>query len=163
MFYLNLKPGHEKERAVRFFKSFSVDSMQKGKQILYDISKDQPYASLNDFLIAAGEEPVKGGEYWGWKNLYWELLSNKHGVAAIYNQKTKGISFIFRLPPIEDIHEEVEKEIEMFKKEREELEKSQKQSEEMKRILRELSYAPPPTTCFQPCPLSCMYPPGGNG
>lgn len=158
-----LKPGHEKEWAIQFFKSFRVDSMQKGKQILYDISKDQPYTSLNMFLLAAGESPTANGGYWGWKNLYWELLSNKYGVVAVYNQKTKKTKFVFRLPPIEDIHEEVEKEIERLKKEREKLEKSQKQSEEMKRILRELSYAPPQTNCFQPCPFACTYPPGGHG
>lgn len=166
MFYLNLKPGHEKERAVRFFKSFSVDSMQKGKQILYDISKDQPYTSLNNFLIAAGEEPVKGGEYWGWKNLYWELISNKYGVAAIYNQKTKGTSFVFRLPPIEDIHEEVEREIARLKKERDKLDaqgSQRKQQEDIVREMRGVAYTMPSPSCFRPVFPPCyMYEPGGG-
>lgn len=155
-----LKPGHEKEWAVQFFKSFSVDSMQKGKLILYNISKDRPYTTLNDFLVAAGKEFVGGGGYWGWKNLYWELLSNKYGVVAVYNQKTKKTKFIFRLPPIEDIHEEVEKEVERLKKEQEKLKKIQEQNEQIVRIMRESAYIPPPPDCFQPiCPPFCgCYP-----
>lgn len=109
--YLNLRPGHEKECAVRFFKAFSVGSMDRGKRILLGISKDQPYTTLNAFLLAAGENTVDGGECWGWKNLYWELLSNKYGITAIHDQKTKKTKFVFRLPPIEDIREEVEREI----------------------------------------------------
>lgn len=163
MLYLNLRPGHEEERAVQFFKSFSVDSMQKGKQILYDISKDQPYTSLNMFLLAAGEPSTSDGGYWGWKNLYWELLSNKYGVVAVHDQKTKKTKFVFRLPPIEDIHEEVGKELERLKKEREYLEKSQKQQKEFSRILRELSYFSPPPNCFQPVYPPCtMYGSGGQ-
>lgn len=145
-----LKPGHEREWAVQFFKSFSVDSMQKGKQILYNISKDQPYTTLNDFLRAAGKEFVSGGGVWGWKNLYWELLSNKYGVVAIYNQKTKKTKFVFRLPPIEDIHEEIEREIERLKEEQEKIELQQKQTEEITRVIREITYTPPPPFCFQP-------------
>lgn len=158
-----IKPGHEKEWAVHFFKSFSVDSMQKGKEILYTISKDKPYTSLNEFLIAAGKEVAEGGKYWGWKNLYWELLSNKYGVVALYNQKTKKTKFIFRLPPVEDIHEEIDKKIERLKEEREKIEKSQKQNEEFTRIIREISYIPPQPYCFQPCSFNCMYKPGGRG
>lgn len=159
--------GHEKEWAVQFFKSFSVDSMQKGKQILYDISKNQPYTSLNMFLLGAGQEIAEGGEYWGWKNLYWELLSNKYGVVALYNQKTKNTKFVFRLPPIEDIHEEVEREIARLKKERDKLdaqESQRKQQEDIVRAMRDIAYTMPPPSCFRPVfPPCCMYEPGGRG
>lgn len=137
----SLKPGHEKERAAQFFKSYSVDSMYKGKLILYNISF-APFTSLNAFLIAAGETPVDEGGYWGWKNLYWELLSNKYGVAAIYDQKTKKTKFIFRLPPVEDIHEEVEEEINRLEQEKKNIEAKQKQQEEITKMMKDITYIP---------------------
>lgn len=115
MNYITLKPGKEKEQAARLFKTLTIGSMQEGKQILFDISKNQPYTTMNQFLIALGKDFVEGGQYWGWKNLYWELLSNKYGVAAIHDQKLKKTKFVFRLPPIEDVREEVNKEIERLK------------------------------------------------
>lgn len=162
-----IKPGHEKEWAIQFFKSFSVDSMQKGKQILYDISKNAPYTSLNMLLLVAGQEIAEGGEYVGWKNLYWELLSNKYGVVALYNQKTKKTKFVFRLPPIEDISNEVNREKERLKKEREKLELHQKQQtyqESIINAMRDIAYTPPPPSCFQPVFPPCrMYEPGRRG
>lgn len=137
-----LKPGHEKEWAVRFFKSFSVDSMYRGKQILYNISNGQPYTSLNAFLLAAGKEIVEGGQHWGWKHLSWELLSNKYGVAAVYDRKTKKTKFIFRLPPIEDICKEIDEEDKRLAQEMKTLEEAQKQSDELTEMRKGILYIP---------------------
>lgn len=155
-----LKPGHEKEWAVQFFKSFSVDSMQRGKQILFNISNGQPYTSLNAFLLDAGKELVGGGGYWGWKNLSWELLSNKYGVAAVYDRKTKKTKFVFRLPPIEDIREEINNEVERLKKEAERIDNEQRQQEEFTRMMLDIAHTLPRPYCFQPaypCPHCTVY------
>lgn len=112
---LVLEKGREVQSASRFFKNLRIESMQEGKRILRYVLQNGPVVTLTQLLVATGYKEIENGNHWGWSNLRDDLLSNKYGVAALYNQRHHRTEFTLRLPPIEDLTPVIEQQVEEMK------------------------------------------------
>lgn len=61
--------------------------------------------TINQFLqlLPEPKDPISYGDEWGWSNLYWDILSNKYGAAALRDERAKKTTFTLRLPPVEKL------------------------------------------------------------
>lgn len=147
---LTLEQGREVQSASQFFKRLRVESMQEGKRILRHILKDGALVTVNQVLAATGQKEIEDGNHWGWSNLSDDLLSNKYGVAALYDQRRHKTEFTLRLPPIEDLTPAIEQKVEKMKAHLKTLE----QQETVKNMFSYVSF--PPMGHWGTCPPPCL-------
>ena len=103
-----LNDDQKKKIMTDIIKSLRFESMVDAKDRLYWLihhSEIENQVSFNTLMHLVKHERLSYGNDWGWKNLRWDILSNKYGAAVIYNQKTKRTEFVLHLPPVKKIEE----------------------------------------------------------
>lgn len=70
------------------------------KCMTYNCSQVSDFVPFNYLMCCIGLKAVEYGSHWGWRNLGWDILSNKYGAAASYNPKTKKTIIKIFMPPL---------------------------------------------------------------
>lgn len=94
-------------KMTEILKKIKFDDMSTAKYALYWIRRHcnaDGFVTFNTLMSTIGHEGIKHGEDFGWRDLDFELLSNKYGAAAIRDYKNKKTNFVLRLPPVQKLY-----------------------------------------------------------
>lgn len=98
-----LSDDQQRKALTDILKSLRFDSMAEGKYALKWLlhhNELDGHVAFNTLMQQLNRDKTSYGWDWGWKNLDWDILSNKYGVAALCDERKKQTHFMLRLPPV---------------------------------------------------------------
>lgn len=98
-----LTEDQQRKAMTDILKKLRFESMDEAKCVLkWLLHYDEMDGRLpfNTLMQQIYQDKLPYGWDWGWKNLNWDILSNKYGAAALRNERKKQTYFTLRLPPV---------------------------------------------------------------
>lgn len=92
-------------KMTEILKDIRFESMEEGKFYLHHALRLNVTTPIlfNVLMHTLGLAEVPYGDIYGWRDLEYELFSNKYGIAAVRDYKNKKTEFVLRLPPPEKL------------------------------------------------------------